>query len=58
MGAEGRKVSRLAAVMDAGKCEMCHYGPRVASVLLQRHRPVQLGTANLGNLDPGCPSVI
>jgi hypothetical protein len=44
----------LATVINAEKSEMCHYvnGRQVASGPFRRHTPVQLGTANLGNLDP------
>ena len=44
---------RLALVIDGEKAEMRHYlnGRRVAAGPIRRRTPVQLGTANLGNLD-------
>lgn len=45
---------RLTTVLDAGHGEIRHYvnGRRVATGPFQRKIPIQLGTANLGNLDP------
>ncbi len=45
---------RLATVIDGEKGEMRHYfnGRRVASGRIGRRIPIQLGMANLGNLDP------